>query len=431
MRLARILAAVVAAACCLQAARADSDNAPAGVVPGEEDPSALFERGRAEALAGRHEAAVRTFGHLLERTDSPRVRLELARSLAALGRRDEALVAYRAVQAANPPEPVSGWVASEMAALSSTVPAAFAVEGSWTWRPHVGIGAIADSNVNAGPTDATVQIFGLPFQLSSASLAQRAVGSQAWAGLGGAREGAWGRWHADAQWSGTRYLRHEAFATDAFSASAGLARAGAGQTLDVSVAAESQRQRDGNGRDAVTLGAQGLREVTDAGAFAWLAAAGHVHQRQVAGADGGFGLGGASLNLRHARGADEPAWLPANVEALVGVRVLREALQDGDRRHTDVTPQLALQASTALCDGCTVTLDVARTAARYDEVDPAFGLLRRDRLRVLGLTLARGALAGTDASTWQCAIERSVNASTLSAWRYDRTVLRCSREWFL
>ncbi len=418
MRVARVLAAAVLAAGCLPAAWADADTGSADPAPAE-----LFEQGRTEAVAGHHEAAVRAFEQLLARTDSPRARLELARSLAALGRRDEALAAYRAVQAAHPPEPVGGWVASEMAALS-TAPGP-AADAGWTWRPRVGVGAIADSNVNAGPTDATVQVFGLPFQLSSASLAQRAAGAQAWLGLGVAREGAWGRWHADAQWSGTRYLRRDAFDTDAFSASAGLAQASAGQTVDVSLAAESQAQRDGNGRDAVTLGAQGLRELTAGSALAWLAAVGHVHQRQVAGADGGFGLGGASFNLRHARGDGDAAWLPDSLEALLGVRVLREALQDGDRRHTDVTPQLALQSSTALCEGCTLTLDITRTAARYDEVDPAFGLLRRDRLRVVGLTLARGA----GASTWQCAIERSVNASTLSAWRYDRTVLRCARQW--
>ena len=429
MRVSRLLGAVVLAACGLQAAWADSDATPAGVAAGDADPAVLFERGRVDAQAGRHEAAVRAFEQLLARTDSPRVRLEMARSLAALGRRDEALAAYRAVQAAQPPEPVAGWVASEMAALAPASEPV--VSAGWSWHPRAGLGAIADSNVNAGPTDANVQIFGLPFELSAASLAQHDVGAQAWLGVGAERDGAWGRWHADARWSGTRYRRLGEFGADALSVAAGLARGDAGRSLDVSVAAETQVQRNGNGRDAVTLGAQGLHEVTAAGALAWLAAAGHVHQHQVAGADGGFGLGGVSLNLRRVRADGDAAWLPARVEALLGVRVLRESLQDGDRSHTDVTPQVALQSTTALCEGCTLTLDLARTAAGYDAVDPAFGARRHDRLRVLTFTLAHSAPAGADGATWQCAVERSVNASTLAAWRYDRTVLRCSREWQL
>lgn len=427
MRLPSLLVALVLAACGVHAARADTNDAKAGAESGDADPAALFERGRAEALAGRHEAAVRAFEQLLARADSPRVRLEMARSLAALGRRDEALAAYRAVLAARPPEPVIGWVASEMAALAPSVdPVA---DAGWSWHSHGGVGALADSNVNAGPADAAVQIFGLPFELSAASLAQRDLGAQAWVGVGTGRDGAWGRWHADARWSGTRYRRLDEFAADAFSVAAGLARADAGRSLDVSLAAESQVQRNGNGRDAITLGAQGLQELTDSGAVGWLAAAGRVHQHQVVGADGNFGLAGASLNLRRLRAAGDASWLPAGVEALLGVRVLRESLQDGDRSHTDLTPQVALQSTTGLCEGCTLTLDLAHTAARYDAVDPAFGLLRRDRLRVLTLTLARS--APVDGATWQCVVERSVNGSTLAAWRYDRSVLRCSREWVL
>ena len=195
---------------------------------------------------------------------------------------------------------------------------------------------------------------------------------------------------------------------------------------------ESQAQRNGNGRDTLTLGAQGLRELSPASALAWLGAAGRVHQRQVSGADGGFVLGGASLNLRRAASAGEPTWLPS-VEILVGARVLRESLHDADRSHTDITPQVALRSDTPLCDGCAVTLDVTHAQARYDGVDPAFGLARRDRTTVVSLTFARGAQASATAqevaTTWQCVLERSVNASTLSAFTFDRTLLRCSREW--
>ena len=411
-------------------AQADADAASLAA-----DPAAQFEFGRSEALAGRHAAAVHAFEALLARADSPRVRLELARSLAALGRREEALVAYRTVLDAHPPEPVNGWVVSEMAALApAPVDAGIAASVGWTWHPRAGVGAMADSNVNAGPTDASVQIFGLPFELGAASLAQRDVGAQTWLGLGVTRPGEWGQWHADAQWSGTRYAQHGQFSADTFSAQAGLARASSGRTLDLSLALESQGQRNGNGRDSVTLGAQGLQELTPSAALAWLGAAGRVHQRQVTGADGRFALGGASLNLRHALAAGDPSWWPASVEALAGLRVLREALQDGDRSHTDITPQLAFQASAgSLCDGCGVTLDLARTLSRHDAPDPAFGLTRRDRLSVVSLTFARGAQASATASevatTWQCVIERSVNVSTLSAYTFERTLLRCSREW--
>ena len=435
-----IALAVLAASCAGAVHAAPSDGSADGdLTSPATDPSALFEFGRSEALAGRHVAAVRAFESLLAKSDSPRVRLELARSLAALGRRDESLAAYRTVLAAHPPEPVNGWVLSEMAALATPGDEAAAggppvrEEGGWRWHPRVGVGAIADSNVNAGPTDATVQIFGLPFELTAASLAQRDLGAQAWLGLAATRPGQWGQWHADVQWSGTRYDRHGAFSGDAFSAQAGLARATAGQTLDVALALESQRQHDGNGRDTATLGAQGLHELTTSSALAWLGAVGHIHQHTATGADGGFVVGGGSLNLRHAAAAGGTAWLPASMEALVGMRVLRVALQDADRSHTDITPQLALQAATSLCDGCGVTLDLSRTEARYDGDDPAFGLRRTDRLRVLTLTFARApagaATASQAATSWQCVVERSVNASTLSAYVFDRTLLRCSREW--
>lgn len=438
VRRVRLLALAILAASFAGAARtapcdAQADGDAASMAG---DPQALFEFGRCEALAARHASAVRAFETLLARADSPRVRLELARSLSALGRRDEALASYKAVLAAHPPEPVNGWVLSETAALApqrADANVADAANGHWTWHPRAGVGAMADSNVNAGPTDATVQIFGLPFELTAASLAQRDVGAQTWLGLGATRPGEWGQWHADAQWSGTRYAQHGEFSADTFSAQAGLARASAGQTLDVTLALESQSQRNGNGRDTVTLGAQGLRELSSTSALAWLGAAGRIHQRQTAGADGGFVLGGASLNLRHATSSGDPAWWPATMEALMGVRVLRVSLQEADRIHTDVTPQVALQAATSLCDGCAVTLDLTHTQARYDAVDPAFGLPRRDRLNVLALTFARGAQASATAlevaTTWQCVLERSVNASTLSAYTFDRTVLRCSREW--
>ena len=437
MRRWHFIALAVLVASCAGAARAATSDAVADGDLGSlaTDPAAQFEFGRGEALAGRHAEAVRAFESLLARSDSPRVRLELARSLAALGRRDEALAAYRAVLDAHPPEPVHGWVVSEMAALAGPVVAdpAVADEGGWSWHPRAGVGAIADSNVNAGPTDATVQIFGLPFQLTAASLAQRDVGAQTWLGLGTTRSGSWGQWHADAQWSGTRYDRHDEFSGDTFSTQAGLTRATAGQTLDVTLAVESQRQRDGNGRDTATLGAQGLDELAANSALAWLGAVGRVRQQGVAGADGEFVLGGASLNLRHVTAGTDAAWLPASMEALIGVRVLRVALQDADRSHTDVTPQLALQAATAMCDGCGVTLDISQTQARYDGDDAAFGLRRSDRLRVVSLTFARAAAVPASASqvatSWQCVIERSVNASTLSAYGYDRTLLRCSREW--
>jgi len=439
VRPARLLAAAVLAALVTGAAQAAASDpsAEADAAAPAADPAALFEFGQAEARAGRHEAAARAFATLLARTDSPRVRLELARSLAALGRRDEALAAYRAVLDAHPPEPVAGWVASEMAALSmhaagEAAPASpDAPDDGWTWHPRVGLGVVADSNVNAGPADANVQIFGLPFELSAASLAQRDVGGQAWAGLGGGRAGARGRWHVDAQWAGTRYDRRGAFSSDTFDVQAGLARAGDGHTLDVTVALDSQAQRNGNGRDTATLGAQGLDELSAGSAVAWLAAAGRVHQRQAAGADGGFGLGGVSINVRHLRSAGEAAWLPASMEALLGVRVLREALHDADRSHVDITPQAALQAAIAGCDGCTVTLDATLTNARYDAVDAAFGLLRRDRLSTITLTFAQAGAgaAGAAAASWQCVLARSVNASTLSAYAYRRTLLRCSREW--
>jgi len=433
MRCVPLLLLAILAASFVGTARAATCDAPPSDAAAEApDPQRLFEWGRCEALAGRHAAAVQAFETLLRRADSPRVRLELARSLAALGRSDEALAAYRRVLDADPPEPVRGWVLSESAALAPSV--AQAATAGWSWHPRAGIGAVADSNVNAGPSDAAVQIFGLPFELTAASLAQRDLGADVWLGLGATRPGEWGAWHADAQWSGTRYARHGEFSADTFNAQAGLSHPSAGQNVDATLALQSQTQRNGNGRDTVTLGAQGLRELSAGTALAWLTAAGRIHQRRVTGADGSFALGGGSLNLRRVASAGDPAWLPSTLEALAGVRVLRESLHEADRSHTDIAPQAALQSTAAaLCDSCVVTLDFTRTQSRYDAVDAAFGLLRRDRLRVLSLTLARGAppaaATGEVATTWQCVLQRSIAGSTLPAYAFDRTLLRCSREW--
>jgi len=133
----------------------------AKIEQGTHAPNDLFLMGLTEKRAGNHPRAIDYFQKLLElEPDSPRVRLEMAESLYALGLYQLAENELKAVLAGNPPETVSRRIQSYLAAIEQRLD---------VWSFSLSAGGFYDSNVNAGPDTDTVYIGNLPFVLNNAA----------------------------------------------------------------------------------------------------------------------------------------------------------------------------------------------------------------------------------------------------------------------
>ena len=114
-----------------------------------------------------HAAAVEYFRSILDdRPDLVRVRLELARALFALKRDQAAAYHFRLALADGLPEATK---ANIRLFLNQ-------IQARKVWRVNAQFGVAPDSNVNAGPKDRTVELFGLPFQLDDAALERSGFG---------------------------------------------------------------------------------------------------------------------------------------------------------------------------------------------------------------------------------------------------------------
>lgn len=92
-----------------------------------------------------------------------RVKLELAAVSYQLGDRDRASALLLDVKAAKPPAGVMSNIDRFLATIESS-------KGEKNWRVRASAGWIYDSNVNAGPSEDIISIFGLPFKLSEDAL---------------------------------------------------------------------------------------------------------------------------------------------------------------------------------------------------------------------------------------------------------------------
>ncbi len=383
-----------------------------------------FLRGRCAALAGRHGEAIEWFERILLEQDAPRTRLELARSQGAAGMADAARVNYRRVLESAPPDPIREWVLHELQALDgagerTTLGASnSAVVPRLRW--YAGVGVVADSNVNAGPRDENVQVFGLPFVLTPGSLAQRDVGLETWAGLDGQTVLARGALSYELQVQGVRQRQATDFNSESLRTHLGYSLVDGPASWQLQVAAHKLRRHDGVGLSGMSAGAQWLRELSPTRALSAQFASGKHRQSDVTGGDGTFNVAGVSMSTRHA----------GDTETLAGLRRLNDSAQSADRSHTDHTLHGAvLGTAVNLCAACHWSMTTSLTRAHYAAPDALFGVLRRDRQVQLSATLLGPTPAGARSASWQLTLERTVSASTIPLFAFDRTRLTWSREW--
>ncbi|MGE0409565.1 MAG: surface lipoprotein assembly modifier [Amphiplicatus sp.] len=128
-------------------------DAPAGIIDGVK---VRFLLGLVAVARGDYKAAEALFRAILdERPDLVRVRLELARALFAMKKDEAAAYHFRFALAGDlPPETI------ENIRLFLAL-----IEKRKSWRISASLAIAPDSNVNAGPEDPTITLFGLPFEL--------------------------------------------------------------------------------------------------------------------------------------------------------------------------------------------------------------------------------------------------------------------------
>ena len=423
---ARVAAALLVGGCTHaalaqpDASDAAGDNEPAAVVCVStsdiaDTPDGWFERGRCAALAGRHVEAIAWFERILAIVDAPRTRLELARSLAAGGRYSEAADQFQAVLRSNPPEQVRAWVLAELGAIPTAD-----LSASYVWR--AGLGAVHDTNVNVGPRDANVTIFGLPFQLSDQSLGTADQGAVGWMGLERYQITPVGLLVVSARLDATNYITSHSQSYESLTVQAALKRPWANSLMTWSAGGRVVRQRNGAGQEGVFVTGTGT---TGLGPD-WVSSAALTagQNRRYQSADANSTPLSAELTAQHRHGD--------GATLTVGVRSMRERFAADDQSHTDLTAFTAGEGPLRqLCGACGWSASASFTAARYWAKDMFFDRTRHDQL-INALWSLTGPLtvASAEASaTWHLSIEHSINRSTLELSRYDRTKLTLMSEW--
>ena len=120
-----------------------------------------FLLGLAAKQSGQLEDASKYFEKVLEiDLKADRVKLELAAISYQLGNRDRAKLLLLDVKASNPPAGVASNIDRFLATIEASA-------GQKNWRVSASAGWIYDSNVNAGPNEDIITLFGLPFNLSN------------------------------------------------------------------------------------------------------------------------------------------------------------------------------------------------------------------------------------------------------------------------
>lgn len=127
---------------------------------GQDDVETTFLLGQSAMLLKRPAEAARLYEGILAKDPKlPRVRLELGRAYAAMGKTEKAQEQFQAVLVDTPPPAVGENIRKFLASM----------ESQKKWNVRGSAGYIYDSNVNAGPPVNTVLMFGVPFQLDKDS----------------------------------------------------------------------------------------------------------------------------------------------------------------------------------------------------------------------------------------------------------------------
>lgn len=162
---------VIWAACCLLSgvhAQTQCEVGSADLNSVTED--ALHASAQCALQMGQPLEAIERLQVLLLRVDYPVYRADLGRALLALQRYEEALVEFDKAMASSPPPDALRVLQhfSNMARQGRSP--------SGEWQKRVSLGWVTDSNVNTGPSNGLINLFGLDFQLDPSGLPVRAHG---------------------------------------------------------------------------------------------------------------------------------------------------------------------------------------------------------------------------------------------------------------
>lgn len=141
----------------------------------DENPQVKFLLGQCNFALHDFPAAVFQYELMLDRnTNLPRVRAELGRTLAAMGRRKDAKETYLELLKRDDLPP------NVRQNLEQQVQQ---IETMKRWGGVISVGYLMDSNVNSAPSDPNIQSFGLPFVLDSRSVERKGQAFQGSASL--------------------------------------------------------------------------------------------------------------------------------------------------------------------------------------------------------------------------------------------------------
>lgn len=162
---------------------------------------------------------------LKQAPEAGRIRLELAEVLYLRGNLNASRAELVTVRSSNPPEAVKanidGFIAQVDAVKAN--PSKGPRKPAKSWSAYISTGFTSDSNVNAGPTDSEVFLFGLPFTLSPDGTKQRdeAIFARAGVSKRGSLSDTVG-WQLRADLAKTNYFSTSSFDTTSISAGGGL-----------------------------------------------------------------------------------------------------------------------------------------------------------------------------------------------------------------
>jgi tetratricopeptide (TPR) repeat protein len=357
-----------------------------------QDPAILFLLGQCTYALGRYAEAISYYRALLVlEPDTARVRAELGKAYLADKQLEAARKEFEAVLASDPPAQVRADMLSLMAAAQQPK----------HWSVRMTVGYLYDSNVNAGPNSMSVQLFGIPFELTPGSAPQSDHGVRG--SLAAAHIAAFSAnaaWQSEVSVDSTDYRNLNAFDYIQFTALTGPKWRGTRQLVFVPFSAEYSQLGHHKYSEAYGVSPQFEQTLTDRFSVkGGLNAQHRVFQIQP----------DRSGTTWAAQGALKRSGASAGDTVELGYRhVLDQARVDFLRNHSD---WLSL-AYAATWSSVSVYVEPAVGWIRYREKEAVFDAARKDKRTLLTVNLA--SKPGKDALTM--AIGISIN-------QYDRRLV--------